>query len=164
VIARDKEEVQAFFNRAFLHWVEALSLIDKISEGIATVTELESVIQVSSRRTGSWSRQGPTKHGAAMGCQDRCGVRQHGLVLAGRAAGRVGVLRQHGASLGHQDGRGARHARGPRRLHQHGCVLAGRPYNDTAEADVFERSSAQVVEAILGPRYFRPAKVEREDR
>jgi len=49
VIPRDKEEMQAFFNRAFLHWVEALSLIDKISEGIAMVTELESVIQVSSR-------------------------------------------------------------------------------------------------------------------
>ena len=41
--------MQAFFNRAFLHWVEALSLIDKISEGIAMVTELESVIEVSSR-------------------------------------------------------------------------------------------------------------------
>jgi hypothetical protein len=37
---RDKEEV---------YWIEALSLIDKISEGIATVMELESVIQVSSR-------------------------------------------------------------------------------------------------------------------
>ena len=49
VIPRDKEEVQAFLNRAFLHWVEALSLIDKISEGIAMVTELDSVIQVSSR-------------------------------------------------------------------------------------------------------------------
>jgi hypothetical protein len=45
---RDREEVQAFFCRAFLHWIEALSLIDKISEGVIMVMELESVIQVSS--------------------------------------------------------------------------------------------------------------------
>jgi NACHT domain len=46
---RDREEVQTFFRRAFLHWIEALSLIGKISEGVTMVMELESAIQVSSR-------------------------------------------------------------------------------------------------------------------
>ena len=46
---RDQEEVQTFFCRAFLHWIEALSLMDKVSEGVIMVMELESVIQVSSR-------------------------------------------------------------------------------------------------------------------
>ena len=45
----DREELQAFFCQAFLHWIEALSLIEKISDGVTMVMELESVIQVSSR-------------------------------------------------------------------------------------------------------------------
>jgi hypothetical protein len=55
VSPRDKEEMQVFFCRAFLYWVETLSLINKISEGVAMVMQLESVIQVSSHPPPSYT-------------------------------------------------------------------------------------------------------------
>jgi hypothetical protein len=44
---RDGDRLHMFLRKHFLHWLEALSLIGKTSEGILAITSLESVIIVS---------------------------------------------------------------------------------------------------------------------
>ena len=42
----DKKAVYYFFSQDLLHWLEALSLMGKISDGIVTVMNLESCLVV----------------------------------------------------------------------------------------------------------------------
>lgn len=42
----DDGQIHSFFVKHFLHWLEALSLVGKISEGVVLITRLESMIEV----------------------------------------------------------------------------------------------------------------------
>jgi hypothetical protein len=42
------EKIEAFLAKHFLHWLEALSLMGKIYEGVLIITDLQSIIEVSS--------------------------------------------------------------------------------------------------------------------
>jgi hypothetical protein len=43
---RDGDQVHTFLRHHFLHWLEALSLIRKITEGVAMVTALQALVEV----------------------------------------------------------------------------------------------------------------------
>jgi hypothetical protein len=49
---RDQDAVHTFLREHFLHWLEALSLIGRISDSIAVIGNLQSTIAVSSYRLG----------------------------------------------------------------------------------------------------------------
>ena len=49
---RDQETVHTFLQKHFLHWLEALSLIGRISDSIAMIGNLQSVVAVSSFKFG----------------------------------------------------------------------------------------------------------------
>lgn len=46
-LLQDGGPIHKFFLEHFLHWLEALSLIGKISEGVLMITKLESLLEVS---------------------------------------------------------------------------------------------------------------------
>lgn len=43
----DDSQVTALFQEHFLHWLEAMSLIGKMSEGVLMVAALQSIVTVS---------------------------------------------------------------------------------------------------------------------
>ena len=43
----DDDQVHQFLREHLLHWLEALSLMGKISEGVVAITALESIVMVS---------------------------------------------------------------------------------------------------------------------
>ena len=49
---RDQDAVYTFLQKHFLHWLEALSLIGRISDSIAMIGNLQSVVAVSSFKLG----------------------------------------------------------------------------------------------------------------
>jgi TorA maturation chaperone TorD len=44
---RDNDQVHQFLQEHLLHWLEALSWMQKVSEGIYTIASLESIAAVS---------------------------------------------------------------------------------------------------------------------
>jgi hypothetical protein len=44
---RDRDQVHEFLEVHFLHWLEALSLMGRISESIGFIDELQSIVDVS---------------------------------------------------------------------------------------------------------------------
>ncbi len=46
---RDDGEVHLFFKEHFLHWLEALSLMDTVSNEVVMVGNLEALLKVGSR-------------------------------------------------------------------------------------------------------------------
>ncbi|KAF8542441.1 NACHT and WD40 domain protein [Trichophaea hybrida] len=49
---RDNDQVHTFLKKHFLHWLEALSLIGKMSEGVLMVKSLESILTAKSEANG----------------------------------------------------------------------------------------------------------------
>jgi hypothetical protein len=45
---RDQDQVHIFLQKRFLHWLEALSLMGKVSESIAMIVTLQTLLEVSS--------------------------------------------------------------------------------------------------------------------
>jgi hypothetical protein len=43
--------VVEFFSKHFLYWLEAMSLMGKMSEGVQTIVELQSSVMVSGHRS-----------------------------------------------------------------------------------------------------------------
>jgi hypothetical protein len=50
----DSHQVYLFLKRHFLHWLEALSLLGKISESIAMIRSLQALISVGRDEASSW--------------------------------------------------------------------------------------------------------------
>ncbi|KAL9576092.1 MAG: hypothetical protein Q9212_007392, partial [Teloschistes hypoglaucus] len=50
----DQDDVHVFLQEHFLHWLEAMSLMNRLAEGIEQIRVLQSLVAVSYRRTGTF--------------------------------------------------------------------------------------------------------------
>ena len=48
---RQSEEIHKFFQKDFLHWLEAMSLMDKMPQGVLMITKLANMIEVCAHMT-----------------------------------------------------------------------------------------------------------------
>jgi hypothetical protein len=58
-ILADSGKVHGFFQRHLLHWLEAMSLVQKMPEAILALQKLEAILSVSSRLAGKGNVTNP---------------------------------------------------------------------------------------------------------